>query len=706
MSRFPLSQIFLWPYAYFEVQTDKEVVPNTTSIKNREKSVVDLRDNLDYWISGEGRSEAEQRKDAIRVISGDPGSGKSSFAKMYANYRTEQGDKVLFVPLHRLNVQGEFGNEIDVFCRETDNCPTDLMTPESGVPKLLIVLDGLDELSKQGKIGATIANEFVEEVNRKVSARNQSELRLQVIISGRPIAVQNVENKFRSQGQILTILPYFTVERSGENFVGRTEFLKNDLRNMWWRNYGQLTGRDYPELPAQLAGPELFDLTTQPLLNLLLSIVYQHGVPSDADQSINFSEKVNRNMIYRVLLKRVYDRDWDTSQSHKALGDIAFDDFTALLAEMALTAWHGTERTTTVDAVRNQCDKSYLGEELKKYQEKSNDGVGSLFTAFYFRKSDKTEGPEPTFEFTHKSFGEYLTAIRLVDGIKELDEQLSESSTAKRRVNTFSEFDALEDWLCLFGPSSISEDLRPYIENELDMKEKDCLQKWQSTIVSLLNATIAQGMPCEKQLGVSFRGMQTLCSNAERALLIFHSAIACRTGKVSTLAWNTSMTASRFIDQIGSSSVAGHLNHINFDGQSFNFRTLLHPNFRMSSFVGATFAISNLVQSDFSFADLSGAKFYGTNLIASNLQHTIFDSTEMHSIQFGRGARYELTIEAVDFTGSSIDLEEVETKGIPKRLPSGDKPKSGWRKKITAARKMRREKEIEEFEKMTAERED
>lgn len=410
---FSLPQIYVWPRGSYLIDDSetKEAVA-----RRKKQFVVDLKDYLDHWLAGEDASPDAQRTDAIRVISGDPGSGKSSFARMYVNHRIDKGDNVIYVPLHRLNVQGEFGAELETFCSETDSCPTGLMNAESAAKRLLVVLDGLDELSKQGAIGATIAAAFVEEVIRKVANRNATTLRVQMIVSGRPIAVQDIADKFRGAGRVVTILPYCTDSSpKGQEYAGRVDMLAIDLRQQWWKRYGELTNQSFKGLPAELDKPELLDLSSQPLLNFLLALVYQHEAKLPPEQRrIDFSGSVNRNEVYDVLLNRVYERDWDPAKSHKALGKLPEKDFRELLEEMALTAWHGADRTTTASALKEQCAGTYLEGVLAEYERKCSDGVGSLFTAFYFRKSERIDAVEPTFEFTHKSFGEYLTALRLV----------------------------------------------------------------------------------------------------------------------------------------------------------------------------------------------------------------------------------------------------------------------------------------------------
>ena len=625
---FSLPQIYVWPRGSYPIDdVEKAEVPG-----RKKQFVVDLKDYLDHWLAGEGSSPDQQRNDAIRVISGDPGSGKSSFARMYVNYRIDQGDHVIYVPLHRLNVQGEFGTELETFCSETDSCPTGLMNAESAEKRLLVVLDGLDELSKQGSIGATMAAAFVEEVIRKVANRNATTLRVQVIVSGRPIAVQDIADKFRGTGRVVTILPYCNDARANaQDYAGRVDLLTIDLRQQWWKRYGELTGQSFNGIPAELDKQELLDLSSQPLLNFLLALVYQHEAQLPPEERrINFAGAVNRNEVYDVLLNRVYERDWDPAKSHKALGKLPEADFRELLEEMALTAWHGADRTTTASALKDQCAGTYLEGVLAEYERKCSDGVGSLFTAFYFRKSDRIDAVEPTFEFTHKSFGEYLTALRLVDGLDELHGLLQKNE--RSRVRAFSIEDALVAWLELFGPTEISEDLLVYLRNEMPRRREKgvCLEEWQSTLMSLLQCTCELGMPSHKVYnGRSFQNMQQCAAHAELAIVAIHGAIADVTDFVSNPNWAHRNAAESFIRRNDCEVLLMSLHHLSFDGQSLSRLNVQAADFRCSTFVRA-----RLIGSTFSGGNFERCKFESSVIAGCGFQGASLDGAELGSVQF------------------------------------------------------------------------
>ena len=59
-------------------QKDEEFERKLTEDKQYERFVVDLESELSAWLN------KADNNDAIRVVSGGPGSGKSSFAKIFA----------------------------------------------------------------------------------------------------------------------------------------------------------------------------------------------------------------------------------------------------------------------------------------------------------------------------------------------------------------------------------------------------------------------------------------------------------------------------------------------------------------------------------------------------------------------------------------------------------------------------------------------
>jgi hypothetical protein len=251
--------------------------------------------------------EEAKPDDAIRLISGGPGSGKSSFAKIFAAQQAEKGEiPVLFIPLHLFKLSDDLVKAVGEFVQLERFLPHNPLDRGDGESRLLIIFDGLDELSMQGKVAEEAAREFVDEIRSQIALFNASVPRLQVLISGREVVVQPNHSKFRKPHQILHLFSYFVAEeeRENKNYVDDQQLLEEDQRQLWWQLYGEAKGKDYSGLPPELDQPNLVEITAQPLLNYLVALSIERD-------KLKFSDETNLNEIYGDLLEAVYERGYE-----------------------------------------------------------------------------------------------------------------------------------------------------------------------------------------------------------------------------------------------------------------------------------------------------------------------------------------------------------------------------------------------------------
>ena len=157
---FGLRQIYVPLNAYYEEKKNKK---NSNDESTSLRLVIDLNEELTAWLS------STEKDDAVRAISGGPGSGKSSFAKIFAAVVTKNKDlRVLLVPLHLIDPSRDFIEEVGRFVRDENILKHNPIHPETREPNLLIILDGLDELASQGKAAAQTARDFIRAVQQCV----------------------------------------------------------------------------------------------------------------------------------------------------------------------------------------------------------------------------------------------------------------------------------------------------------------------------------------------------------------------------------------------------------------------------------------------------------------------------------------------------------------------------------------------------------
>jgi uncharacterized protein YjbI with pentapeptide repeats len=667
---FSLSQIYIPLNAYYFEESQKDAGDEMGQTRGqRRRVVISLEQDLADWL------QQAHPQDTIRVISGGPGSGKSSFARVFAA-RIEQPAKVkiLFVPLHLLDPSKDLVDEVGRFVRDEGVLFQNPLDPESSEPNLLIIFDGLDELASQGKAAAETARAFVREVERTLERRNQQTVRLRVLLSGRELVVQENESEFRRPRQILTLLPYFlsraqthrtdTIVHDGDEYHDPGKLLRQDLRQTWWKNYGSLTGRGFKKMPNALSRDDLDEITAQPLLNYLVALSFTRD-------KLDFTKDINLNSIYADLVAAVHERGYEKHRPYGPIRHMTPENFSRVLEEIGLAAWHGDGRTTTVREIEEHCRTSGVGGLLDIFQESAEAGVTRLLAAFFFRQYGQRASGDATFVFTHKSFGEYLTALRVVRAIERVIRELNRRADSPDEG--WDERDALKHWAQICGPSAISRYLHIFLLNEMRLRPAADLNQWQARLAKLFTYLLRHGMPMEQLQTPTFRDALFQSRNAEEALLVALNLCAQVTGNVSQIehpdptafgAWFKRIQGQR----TGSESVLGaaSLSYLNlgsavlhnddFHGSNFSFSYL-----RQIRAAFCCFGVADLSNADCRGAWLVKAQLQGANLEGANLEDANLEHANLEGANLEHANLEHANLEGANLEGAN--LERASLKG-------------------------------------------
>ena len=616
LEAFGLKQVYVPLCAYYtrkKPRQKEQELGYRTELERQaeERVVVDLNDVLQTWI------QDADREDAIRVICGGPGCGKSSFTKILAATLAETGQvPVLYIPLHLFDLSADLDKAVGTFVQSDPDgwLPPNPLEREQSEPRVLLIFDGLDELAKQGKVGIEAAQQFVREAQKQIDRLNQRATRLQILISGRDVAVQANSAEFRREGQILHILPYFVPEPEREQYVDTHKLLADDRRDLWWQNYGRVSGHPYTSLPQELNQGNLIEITGQPLLNYLVALSYVQG-------RLTISETTNLNEIYVDLLRAIHERGWASGRQHASLQGVTLDKFVRILEEVALSSWHGDGRTTTVHDIESHCDSSGLKQLLAIFQEGAQTGVTRLLTAFYFRQSGLQSDGEKAFEFTHKSFGEYLTAKRLVRGIARIhDEMQSHQQDLDRGWN---ERQALKHWAMLCGPSLMDEYLFRFLCDEIQLQPRERIGQWQKTLSALMSTMLKAGMPMEKLNLPTYFEASRQARNAEEALLAALNACARQTRELSCVEWSSPETFGSWLTRTQGQRTSWRKNTLAFS--CLGWLDLTGCNLICLDLTGASLEETRLDRASLDRASLDGASLDGASLVGASLEDIYWD---------------------------------------------------------------------------------
>jgi uncharacterized protein YjbI with pentapeptide repeats len=662
---FSLRQVYIPLRAFYERKAEgvqgKAIAEGVTQKAARERVVIDLENELKAWLS------KNDSQDAIRVISGGPGSGKSSFAKMFAAHQSTQTERrVLFVPLHRFEPTDDLIDAVKDFVSYDGFLSHNPLDPKEGESRLLIIFDGLDELSMQGKVAADVAQRFVQEVQRKVESFNAHEPRLKVLISGRELAVQSNVDGFRKPQQVLYILPYYVRESADKELTDRNEIiyidnhklLKQDQRQLWWAAYGKASGRGYDAMPEVLGREALVEITSQPLLNYLVALSYVRG-------ALDFATESSLNVIYDDLLKAVYQRVWGEHQ-HPAVSGITEEQFFRILEEIAVAAWHGDGRTTTVREVETHCINSGLNPLLEKFKEGAKEGVARLLMAFYFRKSGNREATgDETFEFTHKSFGEYLAAKRIVRGVQRMHTEL------ERRRQSYDggwdERDALIHWAKLCGLVAMDQYLNAFVANEVRLQHQSGTssdaERWQETLSSLIGFMLRHGTPMESLAPrPAFKEEVRQARNAEESLLAALNACAWITMKRSNIDWPSTEAFGEWLSRLQGQRVGSNnplafrcLSFLNLQDSILHIRDLYGADLSHTDLKLADLTFANLIKIRLEGANLSMANLTEANLGRANLSEAILEGANLSRANLEGAILTEANLEGANLSDANLE---------------------------------------------------
>ena len=605
---FSISQVYIPLRAFYMKKIEKKEIRmglgRSVSDKQETKGrfVVDLEKELCSWIT------RANKEDSIRIISGGPGSGKSVFSKMFINKLSQYNDfKVLYIPLHQFDPKADLLESIGYFVQQSDLIFYNPVDPLRGDKRVVIIFDGLDELEMQGKVGAEVAKNFVAEVDRTIRRRNMKEIHLQIIISGRELIIQEAEDEFRKEGQILYLLPYNVTDKDVYPYIDPEELLMQDQRDEWWKLYGHAMGFKFSGMPQELKLEDFDEFTSQPLLNYLVALSLIH-------KKLRISKDINVNTIYKDMLEAVYERGYEKGRLYRQIQAIKKDDFIRVLEEIGLSTWHGDGRTTTVKEIQEQSDKSGLDQLFNIFKEGAEAGIIRLLCAFYFRKHGYKVTGEKSFEFTHKSYREYLTARRITRAIECIVNEFQQ----KEKYICWREQDCLKHWLEICGFAQIDQYLFNFLSREINLKSENLVKNWQEVVCMLINYALRNAMPMEHLTPrKSFYEETVMSRNAEEALLVILNICAEKTNCISKINWPKSSSASAWLTKL--IVQGGDLKNI-FVKKCLSFLDLHGCNFDSTDFLNANLANSNFEDASMMYSTISGGDLHNTNLKNANLE--------------------------------------------------------------------------------------
>lgn len=572
--------------------------------------------------------------DAFRIISGDPGCGKSAFGMVTSARWAREGRRVLRVPLNLVDFTQDSCAAIRAYAERSDVLGIDpLAAPIAGEPTIL-VLDGLDELSRVNEQAGAAARNFVDNLIHRVNVENRqsNKARVLVLLAGRPVVTMQTTEMFREPGQRVEILRLCIDMERYPNLEAPDE-LKIDQRDQWWRNYFRATGQRDGGVPPEYSarGRQVDDITAQPLLNYLLALVRQERARlNDAD--VIDSVHSLYVQLFELLYKR---RKGRLAAPVHAEDRFALSDYKFFLEEVSVAAWHAGDRTVTKADMeaRFKCCDEQARNMLSSHFGSLDSGVFAILSSFFVSPADG----QACYTFTHKSFREFLTASRLVREVDAINRSLQASPRYAPEM-------ALADWYTLTAKGEMDVHLLGWVRDEVAAQAAvKPVDEWTHSLKQMFEHCVREGMPGYKE-ALSYRDAEERAEHAEALLLAMLNACACNTEGDELLSLSLDDLQKRFwlSDFIhrhswhrGSRSAAARcLGGLDLSGSTLFCADLLRADLSSANLEGAflpfaILAFASLAGSNLSSANLNAANLRAANLLGANLSHSILSYTNL-----------------------------------------------------------------------------
>ncbi|BAL74194.1 NACHT domain-containing protein [Bradyrhizobium cosmicum] len=679
-----LAQVYQTLRGYWNGQDDGSEDAASPPLKSKGPMHVGMLDQIiGEWLA------RDDPQDRIRLISGGPGSGKSTFAKsLSAALATRLEWRVVFVPLQRIKGAGPLEGRINEYFRLQVDEPFDLETApllsigRDGHRDWLIVFDGLDELAKEGINSESAAQEFASALADWRGRIGDAAVRFLVL--GRAPSMQDARRRLGLQGRgtihvagMAPLSKTLRYEARKITYYDPSKLREIDQRSDFWKRWAVAKGIT-TDPPEAISVGDLLDLTNEPLLAYLLIL---SGYLSERWQEA----AENRNRIYQAIFNLIWIRERE-KPTRLHLNDLGQEGFEALLQALGLAAWRGGGRTgseSTFVAVRDNFMRPDLLDRAKMAGAAQLSNVALLF---YTRKDE--EGGRG-YEFLHKSFGEYLTAKGLFSAFLRWGSQASDPRS------DFSPTEFLRKWLNLAGSARISYEILNFLRNEVRLWSGtiDQSNPWKpardmvGVAARLFDCAVRDGLPAH-ELRIQWREAEAQERNAEEALLSVLGALGRAAypsdlfqaravdggwiaGPIDVPSLRDEAIFSAFLSRF-SGPFGGYLIHRMMFipmHSSIAFFSLSRLSLRGIMVAGISLAQADLEGVDFEDARLIGAIFSHSNLAAVSfrnaaLSHANFSSTEASNADFSGADLEEAYFD--DHSLATAKLSAAQKRGLSK----------------------------------------
>jgi hypothetical protein len=412
----------------------------------RDAELVDIEE----WVRT--KLDDAQKDKTVLFIQGEAGRGKSVFCRMFAE-QVRQMLHPTFTPIvirlrHLKVLENSLSETLENYLDAFDFVKSDSGWLTDKNTRFLFLLDGFDELLLEGRASGGL-QEFLQQV--ELFGHNSHH---RFLVTGRPLALQGIE-RLLSQTKRLERVELQPMDDS----------MRQTWLDKWAAKVGTQEAEDFQEF-LQACPAEIQDnLAREPLLLYLLGRMHREqrlNVQMFAEAQEEIKAKIR---IYDEAVKWVLDKQRE--DENLRLAGLESEDLRRFMTEAALCVVQSGKECAKVamlearlkdsnDPIAALIQKARQDTPLETLKEERV--INNLLTAFYIKPASGDKGG--SVEFTHKSFGEFLFAERLVESFLDWTRKVKRRYREEDDVSTEAMDKQIYD---LLGYGSLTPEIVDYL---------------------------------------------------------------------------------------------------------------------------------------------------------------------------------------------------------------------------------------------------
>ncbi len=409
-------QVFDEPFTIRDIYVSLQAQPvhDGIAVENHSKNSPQSLDDLaEQYLNN---VYFDRTKDVLFIQAG-PGRGKTVFCRMFANWVRENLHPIWTPILIRLRDIEKLNQTFEQILQSSISAQfaqnnTWLYDPNT---RFIFILDGFDELLMEGRTSKGLDNFLTSLGKYQESCLESRDKQHRFLITGRTLALQDIEQNLPSNLKRYDILP-----------------LNRELQDRWLTKWEELQPRSANDfrsfiknsnIPEAIRGNNTeqtrkIGLAQEPLLLYLLAAMYRDGILET--QTFQQEVDVDKSKII------IYDRALEWAVTRKHSGDINVQKLTAIELK-DIRRIHQDVGLCIIHSGGEWTSKRMISERLKEDERTSNfldraerelgaDPLRNALVASHIRPASQDQ--EGGVEFAHKSFSEFLFADRIMDAFE------------------------------------------------------------------------------------------------------------------------------------------------------------------------------------------------------------------------------------------------------------------------------------------------